>query len=102
MKKLFHILKLLLLYKMNFLIWNLPSGTTQPGTLWDMRYWLRMIRLPQRKFIGRILEQYPRNGWSMYGLIQALEAQGKDASDVQQRFDTIWGRADVALNASRL
>ena len=48
------------------------------------------------------LDQYPRNGWSMYGLIQALEAQGKDATDIQQRFDTIWGRADVELNASRI
>ena len=48
------------------------------------------------------LEQYPRNGWSMYGLIQSLEAQGKDAADVKQRFDTIWGRSDVELNASRI
>ena len=48
------------------------------------------------------LEQYPRNGWSVYGLIQALNAQGKDATEMEQRFGTIWGRADVELNASRL
>ncbi|MGI9260830.1 MAG: hypothetical protein ACR2QR_02270 [Woeseiaceae bacterium] len=47
------------------------------------------------------LEQYPRNGWSLYGLIQALAAQGKDASDVQDRFDRIWAQADVTLTASR-
>ncbi len=47
------------------------------------------------------LEQYPRNGWAMFGLIQALEAQGKDASDVQQRFDNVWAQADVTLTASR-
>ncbi|MDX1482029.1 MAG: tetratricopeptide repeat protein [Woeseiaceae bacterium] len=47
------------------------------------------------------LENYPRNGWAMYGLILALEAQGKDASDVQERFDTVWSQADVTLTASR-
>ena len=47
------------------------------------------------------LEQYPRNGWSLFGLIQALEAQGKDTSEVQQRFDSIWAQADVTLTASR-
>lgn len=49
----------------------------------------------------RDLEDYPRNGWAMFGLIQALEAQGKDAGEVQQRFDRIWERADVTLTASR-
>ena len=47
------------------------------------------------------LEQYPRNGWALYGLVQALEAQDKDASDVQERFDRIWAQADVTLTASR-
>lgn len=47
------------------------------------------------------LEQYPRNGWAMFGLIQALETQGKDASDIQERFDNIWAQADVTLTASR-
>jgi tetratricopeptide (TPR) repeat protein len=47
------------------------------------------------------LEQYPRNGWALYGLVQALEAQGKDAADIQERFDRIWAQADVTLTASR-
>ena len=46
------------------------------------------------------LEQYPRNGWALYGLILALESQDKDASDIQQRFDSIWAQADVKLTAS--
>jgi hypothetical protein len=36
----------------------------------------------------------------MFGLIQALETQSKDASDIQQRFDNIWAQADVTLTAS--
>ena len=47
------------------------------------------------------LEQYPRNGWSLFGLVQALSAQGKDATDIQERFDRIWAQADVTLTASR-
>jgi len=46
------------------------------------------------------LEQYPRNGWALYGLVLALQAQDKDASDIQQRFDSIWAQADVKLTAS--
>jgi tetratricopeptide (TPR) repeat protein len=46
------------------------------------------------------LRQYPRNGWSLFGLIQALNAQGKDAAEIQQRFDNIWAQADVSLAAS--
>ena len=46
------------------------------------------------------LEQYPRNGWALYGLVLALESQDKDASDIQQRFDSIWAQADVKLTAS--
>ena len=47
------------------------------------------------------LDQYPRNGWSLFGLAQSLKAQGKDAADVQDRFDKIWAQADVTLTASR-
>ncbi|RLA25577.1 MAG: hypothetical protein DRR11_20670, partial [Gammaproteobacteria bacterium] len=47
------------------------------------------------------LIQYRRNGWSMYGLIQALKAQDKDATEIQERFDKVWAQADVTLTASR-
>jgi tetratricopeptide (TPR) repeat protein len=47
------------------------------------------------------LEDYPHNGWAMYGLIQSLTAQGKDASEMQQMFDHAWSQADVTLTASR-
>ena len=49
----------------------------------------------------RDLEQYPHNGWAMFGLIQARSQQGKDTSDVQAQFDHTWARADVELTASR-
>lgn len=50
------------------------------------------------------LEAYPKNGWSMFGLIQSLEAQGKqeEADTVKEMFDIVWKMADVELEASRL
>jgi len=50
------------------------------------------------------LEAYPKNGWSMFGLIQSLEAQGKqeEADTVKQMFEIVWGMADIKLESSRL
>lgn len=48
------------------------------------------------------LKQYPRNGWAMFGLIQALKAQGKSTSAIEARFRNAWARADVELTSSRL
>lgn len=49
------------------------------------------------------LQQYPRNGWSMFGLMQSLKAQGREsaAAEVQARFDKIWSQADVTLSSAR-
>lgn len=49
----------------------------------------------------RDLELYPHNGWAMYGLIQSLQAQGKDSTEVQHHFDMAWQKADVDLPASQ-
>jgi len=52
----------------------------------------------------RDLEDYRRNGWSMFGLAQSLEMQGKgeEASEVRAKFEELWSLADVKLTASRL
>jgi tetratricopeptide (TPR) repeat protein len=43
------------------------------------------------------------NGWALFGLAQALRAQGRndEAAAAQARFDKAWTRADVKLTASR-
>jgi tetratricopeptide (TPR) repeat protein len=43
------------------------------------------------------------NGWSLFGLMQALKAQGKndEAALVDARFKKAWEKADVTLSASR-
>ena len=49
------------------------------------------------------LEQNRENGWSLFGLMQSLRAQGKiaQADLIEKRFNKAWKRADVTLAASR-
>src|SRR4029077_8637299 len=49
------------------------------------------------------LKRFPENGWALYGLAQALRAQGKtaEASAVDARFRRAWAAADVTLLAAR-
>ena len=49
------------------------------------------------------LEQHPNNGWSLFGLAQSLEVQGKteEAKAIQSQFEDAWKDADVTLKASR-
>lgn len=48
------------------------------------------------------LRQSPGNGWSLYGLRDALQAQGKSAEAVHvaREFEAAWKHADVSLTAS--
>ena len=50
----------------------------------------------------RDLEDYPRNGWSMFGLIKVLEIQEKneEAKPYKAQFDIIWQLSDIKLESS--
>jgi tetratricopeptide (TPR) repeat protein len=49
------------------------------------------------------LEKFPENGWSLYGLAESLDAQGKAAetAEVRSRLTVAWSAADVVLTGSR-
>ena len=49
------------------------------------------------------LKRNRESGWSLFGLMQALKAEGKneDAALVESRFKKAWARADVKLTSSR-
>ena len=49
------------------------------------------------------LKTYRDDGWALFGLAQALDAQGKSAEAAQARaaFEKAWTRADVKLTSSR-
>ncbi|WP_215395728.1 hypothetical protein [Rheinheimera oceanensis] len=50
------------------------------------------------------LRRNPENGWSLFGLEQALRAQDKnqEADSVAARFKQAWAHADITLTSSRL
>jgi tetratricopeptide (TPR) repeat protein len=49
------------------------------------------------------LKRNRKNGWSLYGLMKALQAQGKrdEAALIEIRFKKAWEQADVTINDSR-
>ncbi len=49
------------------------------------------------------LNQYRKNGWSLYGLYQSLELQGKkkEAMEVKKEFDKAFAKADITLKSVR-
>ncbi|PTR00237.1 hypothetical protein C8R30_108131 [Nitrosomonas nitrosa] len=50
------------------------------------------------------LRRNRNNGWALFGLLQALEAQQKNeqaAALIESRFKKAWERADITLKASR-
>lgn len=78
--------------------WLLPVRQSAGAIL------LRLGRAAEAELMYREdLVRYPNNGWSLFGLAQALAAQGKkeEVAAVERRFRTAWARADVTLTGSR-
>jgi tetratricopeptide (TPR) repeat protein len=50
------------------------------------------------------LTKFPKNGWSLFGLVKSLEAQGKktEAAKVKAELDQAWAGADIKLTSSRM
>ena len=65
-----------------------------------------LLRAGDSREAGRIyredLKQNPANGWSLYGLVAALRAEGKafEAAATERAFNAAWAHADVTLTAS--
>lgn len=73
------------------------------------RHWLGALLLDLDEAVAAeavfraALDDHPRNGWSLFGLEQALRAQGRhgDAELVRRDFDEAWADADVWIRAAR-
>ncbi len=46
------------------------------------------------------LADHPNNGWSLYGLAEALRAQDKPVEEIDAQFDESWSRSDTWLRGS--
>jgi tetratricopeptide (TPR) repeat protein len=61
-------------------------------------------RLPEAEVVyAADLKRNRDNGWSLFGLMKALQAQGRtdEAAEMEKRFRKAWKNADVTLTASR-
>jgi tetratricopeptide (TPR) repeat protein len=71
------------------------------------RHWLGAALLEAKrpadaeKVYRQALADHPNNGWSLFGLKQALAAQGKKTTDVERELEKSWARSDTWLRASR-
>lgn len=73
------------------------------------RDWLGAILLEAGRYAAAegvyraALDDHPLNGWSLFGLEEALRAQGRDteADVVKADLERSWARADVWIRASR-
>ncbi len=71
------------------------------------RHWLGAALLEANRFADaerayrEEIEDHPHNGWSLLGLIDALEAQGKSSTEARADFQASWARADAWIRASR-
>jgi tetratricopeptide (TPR) repeat protein len=71
------------------------------------RHWLGAVLLEAERYedAERVyreeLDDHPHNGWSLFGLKKALDAQGRSSQAVDQDFDASWARSDTWIRASR-
>jgi hypothetical protein len=58
--------------------------------------------IPAEKIYREDLQSHPANGWSLYGLLSSLRAQGKteEAKATGKLFRDTWRLADITLTAS--
>jgi tetratricopeptide (TPR) repeat protein len=83
--------------------------TEPPDWHAPIRHWLGAVLLEAGRpaeaevVYWEDLKRHRENGWGLFGLQQALLAQGRkdEAALVEQRLKKAWARADVTLTASR-
>ncbi len=71
------------------------------------RHWLGAALLEAERYedAERVYREdradHPHNGWSLFGLKTALDAQAKSSPDVDADLKASWARSDTWLRASR-
>lgn len=71
------------------------------------RHWLGAAYIETGAYENAITEyevdllDHPHNGWSLFGIQQALAAQGKADPDIDRRLEEAWARSDIWLPGSK-
>lgn len=84
-------------------------GYDEPEPLpFAARHWLGAALLEAEQYkeaetvYRQELEDHPHNGWSLYGLREALAAQDKADPEVDEDFAQSWARSDLWITGSRM
>jgi len=89
---------------------DLNNYTEPPDWAQPMRHYLGAALLEAGRPVEaeavyrRDLRWNKNNGWSLFGLKQALTMQGKteEAEQVRKQFTTAWAHSDITLTRSRM
>lgn len=71
------------------------------------RHWLGAALLEAQRYADAEqvyrdeIKDHPNNGWSLFGLKQALAAQGKSSPAVDEDFENSWARSDTWITSSK-
>ena len=71
------------------------------------RHWLGAALLEANRYAEaeqiyrEELVDHPHNGWSLFGLKEALAGQGKSSPAVDADFEASWARSDTWIRGSR-
>jgi len=71
------------------------------------RHWLGALLLEQERYAEAEqvyrdeLDDCPNNGWSLFGLHEALTAQGRTDPEIEAAFEASWARSDTWIRGSR-
>jgi tetratricopeptide (TPR) repeat protein len=79
-----------------------PPGWIQPVRHPYGAALLQAGRIAQAEAVFREDQQrQPDNGWGLYGLMRALELQGRqeEADAVERDFDRVWAKADIRIKS---
>jgi len=84
--------------------------TEPPDWAQPMRHYLGAALLKSGKFqeaektYRRDLKWNQNNGWSLYGLYQSLELQGreKESKEIYKQWNKAWKASDITIKASHL
>ena len=85
---------------------KLPYNAPEPLPF-SVRHWLGALQLEMKQFAAaektyrEEVADHPHNGWSLFGLREALKAQGKAFEEEEADFLQSWARSDTRITSSR-
>jgi tetratricopeptide (TPR) repeat protein len=84
------------------LVWDEPEPLPFSARHWLGAGLLESKRAADAEQVYRAdLKKHPHNGWSLLGLSQALDAQGKPSRETREEFDRSGARSDTWIRGSR-